>query len=74
MILKKMMVTIAALGLALAPTSASALPDAEPAGEEVGGQAQFEQGFAAHWIVIGVVALAVLFLVVLDDDEDPVSP
>jgi hypothetical protein len=78
MILKKILAASTALALAATPLSAPALgspgqTQPRPTAEDVDGQAQFMDGFAAHWIVIGIVVLAVLVFVVLDDD-DPVSP
>lgn len=78
MMLRKLLAATAALALTTAPLAgAAAAPvpaPAQPAGEAVTGQAQFLDGFGAHWVIIGVVALAVLVFVVLDDDDDPVSP
>ena len=77
MMLRKILAATTALALATTPLTASiaAPAAAPPAAEDVDGQSQFSDGFAAHWIVIGAVALAVLIFVVLDDgNEDPVSP
>ena len=79
MILKKILAASTALALAVTPLSAPALgspahAQPRPAAEDVDGQAQFMDGFGAHWIIIGVVVIAVLVFVVLDDDDDPVSP